>query len=247
MTPNPTISQIMTSMASFLAAVLPSDVAVVQGQPNRVAAPSASRYVIMSPPRFSRLETNVDTSEDAVFTGSISGTTMTITAVDSRFPDAQLAIGDTVFGPTILPNTVITAGAGQVGTYTVSNSQTVAPGTISAGSTEIQMNAIATIQLDFHASDQTAGDLATVVSATMRDPFAVDQFANQSPNYGTVPIHADVLMAGIGSEHSNEESEARDCVNPLMIIAGPPIADPRVVAPFRSSAGQYATGVRVPV
>ena len=191
MTPNPTISQIMTSMASFLAAVLPSDVAVVQGQPNRVAAPSASRYVIMSPPRFSRLETNIDTSEDAVFTGSISGTTMTITAVDSRFPDAQLAIGDTVFGPTILPNTVITAGAGQVGTYTVSNSQTVAPGTISAGSTEIQMNAIATIQLDFHASDQTAGDLATVVSATMRDPFAVDQFANQSPNYGTVPIHAD--------------------------------------------------------
>lgn len=58
------------------------------------------------------------------FTGSISGTTLTVTAVSSGF----LMVGDTITGTGITANTVITgfgSGTGGTGTYTVNNSQTV--------------------------------------------------------------------------------------------------------------------------
>ena len=66
---------------------------------------------------------------EAVFTGSISGTTLTVTAVAS----GTLAVGQRVFGSGVLPNTKITAlgtGTGGVGTYTVNQSQTQSSATI---------------------------------------------------------------------------------------------------------------------
>jgi len=59
------------------------------------------------------------------FTGSISGTTLTVTAVAS----GNLATNQFLFGGGIAPGTYITAlatGGGGPGTYTVSTSQTVA-------------------------------------------------------------------------------------------------------------------------
>ena len=194
MTPTPTVSNIFSSLQSFLTAVLPSDVVIQQAQPNRVAEPGAPRFVLMSPPAFKRLETNINSSADSVFTGSIAGPTMTITAVDPRFLTAEIGIGTPVLGAGIAAGTAVTAvisGSGQIGTYTINNPQTFGPGTISCGTTTIQMNVTAAIQLDFHSNDPTSGDLANVVSATMRDRFAIDQFANQSPNYGVVPLYAD--------------------------------------------------------
>lgn len=61
----------------------------------------------------------------AVVTGSISGTTLTVTAVDS----GDLAVGRYVSGAGVTPGTTITGlltGTGDIGTYTVSTSQTVA-------------------------------------------------------------------------------------------------------------------------
>ena len=58
-------------------------------------------------------------------TGSISGSTLTVSAVSSGI----IAVGDTVFGAGILANTTITAfatGSGGVGTYTISTPQTFA-------------------------------------------------------------------------------------------------------------------------
>ncbi|NBT05175.1 MAG: hypothetical protein EBS94_17470, partial [Proteobacteria bacterium] len=68
------------------------------------------------------------------FTGSISGNTLTVTAVTS----GQLYAGQTLYGANILPNTTIvgplgvgTAGAGLLGTYTLSQTYgTVASQTI---------------------------------------------------------------------------------------------------------------------
>lgn len=194
MTPTPTVSNIMQQLGAFVSAVLPSDVVITQGQPNRVAEPAALRFAIMSPPRFERLETNVDTATDANFTGSVAGTTMTITAVDSRFPNGKIGVGSVVFGPNLQPNTTVTAvltGTGQVGTYAVTPSQTAASGAVSAGTTTKQMNVKVTVAIDFHAADGSSGDLANTVSTLMRDPFAIDQFANQQPNFGVVPLHAD--------------------------------------------------------
>ena len=60
------------------------------------------------------------------FTGSISGNTLTVTA---GAPGTAIALGETIIGSGILPNTTITSfgtGTGGTGTYTLSNSQTVA-------------------------------------------------------------------------------------------------------------------------
>jgi len=64
------------------------------------------------------------------YTGSISGATMTISAVSS----GTISVGQRVYGANIAPYTFITAlgtGTGGVGTYMVSVSQTAASGSIS--------------------------------------------------------------------------------------------------------------------
>ena len=73
----------------------------------------------------------IDTSGEGVFTGSISGTTLTISAVTS----GNLKVGSTISGSGVTAGTTITAlgtGTGGAGTYTVSASQTVSSTTINA-------------------------------------------------------------------------------------------------------------------
>lgn len=66
----------------------------------------------------------------AKFTGSISGTTLTVTSVDANF--GSLAVGQKLFrddGGVLTAGTTITGlgtGTGGIGTYTINNSQTVA-------------------------------------------------------------------------------------------------------------------------
>lgn len=67
----------------------------------------------------------------AVFTGSTSGTTLTVTSVSS----GTIAINQSLYGVGILPETVITAlgsGSGGTGTYTINRSQTVASTSLSS-------------------------------------------------------------------------------------------------------------------
>jgi hypothetical protein len=69
---------------------------------------------------------------DAVVTGSIATTVLTVTAVTS----GTLAVGQIITSTNVLPGTRITAlgtGTGGTGTYTLSQSQTVASTTITAG------------------------------------------------------------------------------------------------------------------
>ncbi|MBR8157138.1 hypothetical protein KDX20_22140 [Burkholderia cenocepacia] len=72
-----------------------------------------------------------DSTSGAYFTGSISGTTLTVSAVTN----GTIAVGQRISGNGIASRTYITAlgtGAGGVGTYTVSLAQTVGSTTISA-------------------------------------------------------------------------------------------------------------------
>lgn len=67
----------------------------------------------------------------ASVTGSISGTTLTVTAA----PTGTLAVGQPITGAGVTASTYITGfgtGSGGVGTYTVNNSQTVASGTLAS-------------------------------------------------------------------------------------------------------------------
>ena len=67
----------------------------------------------------------ISSPSSAVFTGSISGTTLTVTAVTN----GTLAANQALFGVGVTSKTVITAlgtGSGGVGTYTINISQTIA-------------------------------------------------------------------------------------------------------------------------
>jgi hypothetical protein len=73
----------------------------------------------------SRYTWRISNPANAVFTGSISGTTLTVTLLKS----GSLAVGQSLFGVGVLNETVITAlgsGTGGLGTYTINNTQTVA-------------------------------------------------------------------------------------------------------------------------
>lgn len=73
-----------------------------------------------------------DNTPSASVTGSISGTTLTVTAVAS----GSLTVGTPITGAGVASNTLITAlltGTGGTGTYTVNNSQTVASESLTAG------------------------------------------------------------------------------------------------------------------
>jgi hypothetical protein len=67
----------------------------------------------------------ISSPSSAVFTGSISGTTLTVTAITN----GTIAAGQSLFGVAVSSETVITAlgsGTGGIGTYTINLSQTVA-------------------------------------------------------------------------------------------------------------------------
>jgi hypothetical protein len=90
----------------------------------------------------------------AVFTGGISGTTLTVASVTS----GTIAIGQVITGINVLPNTYITAGSGL--SWTVSASQTVASGTT------ITSSVVVTMTLVTQASAPTVGAYRKVTGNT---------------------------------------------------------------------------------
>jgi hypothetical protein len=81
----------------------------------------------------------VPVEDAAVFTGEISGTTLTVTALTS----GSLSIGQRVYGTGITQGTFITAlgtGTGGTGTYTVGTSQTVSSMTMNSGADNTTLN-----------------------------------------------------------------------------------------------------------
>jgi hypothetical protein len=72
-----------------------------------------------------RYSWRISNPSNASFTGSISGTTLTVTAITG----GTIGINQALFGINVTPETVITAlgtGTGGIGTYTINQTQTVA-------------------------------------------------------------------------------------------------------------------------
>jgi hypothetical protein len=189
MIPTPNQAQIQTALRNFLVAVLPPGVPVVQGQDNRVPEPAGTDFVVMWPLGRPRLATNIDTYVDAVFTGFIAGTTLTITAVNPKYI-GKIAVGSTIFGPKVTPGTAVTAfgsGTGGLGTYQVSPSQTAASAVIAAGTQSLLQETEIVMQLDVHGPNSS--DNAQVISTMMRDEVAFRYFKPSST--GVSPLYAD--------------------------------------------------------
>lgn len=127
----------------------------------------------------------------ATFTGSISGTTLTVTSVLS----GTIAIGQAIFGQGVDQNTVITAlgtGSGGVGTYTVSDSQTVASTSInSVASPAIVTGSISGTTLTVSAV--TSGTLKigqTIEGSGVTDGTIITAFGTGSGGAGTYTVSA---------------------------------------------------------
>lgn len=133
---------------------------------------------------------------------------MTVSAVQM----GEIAIGANVYGLGVSTPTVVRAlgsGTGQDGTYIVTPAQTVAaPTTLSAGFKLIRMSSTFSFQIDFHSLDPSAAsDMAQTISATFRDPYAVDFFTGLSG--GTIsPLFADGLRLA-PFQNENQQFEHR--------------------------------------
>jgi hypothetical protein len=124
----------------------------------------------------SRYTWRISNPSNAIFTGSISGTTLTVTAVSS----GTIGINQSLSGIGVTAETIITAlgtGTGGVGTYTVNLSQTLASGplnsstvgakfTASISGTTMTVTAVASGTIYLGQTIQGTGDTAgTIVSA----------------------------------------------------------------------------------
>jgi hypothetical protein len=133
----------------------------------------------------------ISAPSSAIFTGSISTTTLTVTSVQS----GTIAVGQAIFGQGIAQNTVITAlgtGTGGVGTYTVSDSQTVASTAInSVASPAIVTGAISGTTLTVSAV--TSGTLKigqTIEGSGVTDGTIITAFGTGSGGAGTYTVSA---------------------------------------------------------
>jgi len=100
----------------------------------------------------------ISNPSSAIFTGSISTTTLTVDSMLS----GTIAVGQAIFGEGIAQNTVITAlgtGTGGAGTYTVSDSQTVAT---------TQINSVAAPAIFTGDITGTTLDVTAVSSGTLQ-------------------------------------------------------------------------------
>lgn len=213
-----TESQMLTALRSFIMSILPSGISCVRGLVNRVPEPSGSDFVVMTPTLRGRLATNIDYYIDAEFTGSISGTELTISSTQY----GNLSIGSNIFGVGVLPGTTITAmgtGSGGTGTYTISQSQTVSDQTIAAGIQKLLQPTKVTMQLDVHGPN--SADNAQVITTLFRDAYAIEQFKTSgfdvSPLYASDPKQ----VPFINGEQQYEERWTIDAImqaNPVMQV-----------------------------
>lgn len=187
-TPSPTDSNIFTALRTFLIGILPVGVDVVQAQANRVPEPVGSDFVLMTPLRRERLETNIDSYADVLFTASISGTVMSVTGVNF----GTIQIGATLFGLSLAAGTTtitgqLTGSAGGTGTYSVSLPQASSSQAIAAGLANYMQPTEITIQLDIHGPN--SADNSQVISTLFRDDYAVQQF--KTYGFDVTPFYAD--------------------------------------------------------
>jgi hypothetical protein len=133
----------------------------------------------------------ISNPSSAIFTGSISSTTLTVTSVLS----GTIAVGHAIFGQGIAQNTVITAlgtGSGGVGTYTVSDSQTVTSTTINS----VSAPAIVTGDISgttLTVSAVTSGTLKigqTIEGSGVTDGTIIKAFGTGSGGAGTYTVSA---------------------------------------------------------
>ena len=222
---SPTQSDVQTALGQFLTSVMPAGVDIVVALGNRVPEPKTESFVVMTPLRFTRLATNLEQFADVKFIGAINDAVMTVSGVDF----GTIVVGRPLYGVGIAAGSKIIAQIsgmpGGVGTYSVSPAQTLDDRVLAAGSLVLTIAAEATVQLDFHAADTTASDLAEIVATTFRDEYATRFFgALPAPLDKISPFYADDprLMPFVNDQSQYEWRwvvDARMQVNQQVVVS----------------------------
>jgi hypothetical protein len=183
---SPNQSNILTALRSYLLAVLPPGVDVLRSQVNRVAESVDADFVMMTPLRQERLETNVDSYADCLFNASIAGSVLTVNSVSI----GTVSVGAQLFGLGLSGTLTITgflSGTGATGTYAINGSLTLPSQTLAAGLKALLQPTEWVIQCDAHGPN--SADIAEIISTTFRDEYAVSQFS--SSGFDITPLFAD--------------------------------------------------------
>lgn len=183
----PSQSDVFKAVVAFLRAILPDNTPTRQGQANRAPEPPAGDFIVYWLIMMPRLATNLDTFLDCVFTGEISGSVLTVSAVDPN-SKTTLKVGSTVWGDGFEGSVRIIAlgtGTGGVGTYTINASLSVASEKMAAGILNLEHDTDCQIQVDVHGPNSVNN--AAIISTIFRDEKGVDLFAGT----GLTPLYAD--------------------------------------------------------
>jgi hypothetical protein len=191
--PSITESQLQTALRSALLAILPAGTEVIEGQDSNVPEPQGVDFVVMTPIARERLDTNLIAYADCAFTGSASGTTLTVTAVHF----GSIANGAPLYWPTLPysgPTIAFQAGSGSggVGQYTLSAPVNMASGPMAAGQCIVTQPTKVTVQLDFHSANVgDSSDMAAAVTTLFRSEQATTASLFNSGSTGVWPLYAD--------------------------------------------------------
>jgi hypothetical protein len=164
--------QVMAALRRFLLNALPSNTDVILAQVNRVPEPRRPNFVVMTPLRQARLETNETTYSDNILVGEITGDTLSVTQVER----GSLSVGNLLLGTgsgTIQTNTYVleqlSGSVGGTGVYLVNNPQVVGSGVIYAGERLDLVGAQLTVQLDIHGPNGMSN--ARVIDTLFRSDY----------------------------------------------------------------------------
>jgi len=151
----------------------------------------------------------------AVFTGSISGTTLTVASMSS----GTITAGQSLFGIGVTNETVITAlgtGTGGAGTYTINLSQTVASSSLSSATVGAQVTASVGVNFSTVAITGVAGQFSCAAASI---PLSIGQEVKISgtPTNATL---SGVAITGIAGQFSCTASSTPLVVGQTLTISG---------------------------
>ena len=166
----------------------------------------------------------ISSPNQAVFVGSVSGTTLTVTAVSS----GTIGINQQLFGVGVTSETIITSlgtGTGGIGTYNLNLSQTVSASSLNS----------ATIGTRFQAT--IAGSVLTVTSVTTGSIYL-----GQTVQGSGVPVGTVIISYGTGSGGTGTYN-----ISTTVTIAAPTAMYGLNFSVLPSSDGAFSGGTSVDI
>lgn len=182
-----TQSQALAALRSVLLTILPTGIEIIQSEDNLVPEPFGLDFVIFTPILRNRLSFNQYNYQDCAFTGSVSGTSLTVSSVLLGSINTQAQ--PSLFGPNVLVGTVITGQTsgtvGGAGVYTVSQAQSIASEPLAAGVLGMTQPTQITVQCDVHGP--ASGDNVQLISTVIHSTYGVGLF--QATGYDVTPLY----------------------------------------------------------